>query len=42
MCGPEGKGSRKHKKAVVMYEEMGVSPRSYWLARTQEALGRLQ
>jgi tetratricopeptide (TPR) repeat protein len=30
------------KKAETMYQEMGVTPQSYWLKRTQEALARLE
>jgi len=29
------------KKAESMYLDMKVTPRSHWLARTREALGRL-
>jgi tetratricopeptide (TPR) repeat protein len=30
------------KKAETMYQEMEVTPQSYWLKRTQEALAKLQ
>ena len=41
-AGQMDKAIENLKKAEAMYQEMKVTPKSHWLIRTQEALGRLQ
>jgi len=41
-AGQREKALENLKKAEALYLEMKVTPKSHWLIRTQEALGRLQ
>jgi len=41
-AGKKDKAIENLKKAEAMYLEMKLTPRSYWLARTREALDRLE